>query len=196
MSSMLEGKDWHGFIRSLTMDILLACEYSGQISNAFRAKGHRVISSDLVPRSNDPAHYCGDVRDILYRPWDMIIAHPPCTFLSKARGIADIERMKEAAMFFNLFVNHPCPKICIENPMPFRKAYDFIPRPNHWIDPTHFGYHKTKFTCLWLKGLPPLMPTVYFPRNEAKSLVYSTKGSKYRSKTPTPVALAMADQWG
>lgn len=178
------------------MRILVACEYSGQVANAFREKGHIVWSSDLLPGINKEFHYQGDVRDILYNDWDMIIAHPPCTYLTKARGVCDVEKMLEGIEFFKLFLNHPCPKIAIENPMPFRRVYDYIPKPNYWYDPTHFGCNKTKFTCLWLKGLPPLMPTVYFPRSEAKSLVYSTKGSKYRSKTPTEVARAMADQWG
>lgn len=178
------------------MKILIACEYSGQIATAFRAKGHEVWSCDLLPRSNDKFHYCGDVRDMLCFDWDMIIAHPPCTYLTKARGVMDITQLKTAVAFFRLFLIVDCPQVAIENPMPFRKVYDYIPRPNHWYDPTHFGHDKTKFTCLWLRGLPPLMPTVYFPRDKAKSLVYSTKGSKYRSKTPTPVALAMADQWG
>lgn len=178
------------------MKILIACEYSGVVANAFRKKGHYVISCDLIPRSNDPYHYCGDVRNILYQDWDFIIAHPPCTFLTKARGVMDLEKMIEAIEFFKLFLNHPCGKVAIENPMPFRKVYEYIPKPNHWYCPTHFGYNQTKFTCLWLKGVPPLMPTVYYPKNKAKSLVYSTKGSKYRSKTPELVAEAMANQWG
>lgn len=178
------------------MKILIACEYSGQIANAFRSKGHTVYSCDLLPRSNDKFHICGDVREVLADAWDMIIAHPPCTYMTKARGVKDREKMLEAIEFFKLFLDHPCPLICVENPMPFREVYDYIRRPNHWYCPTHFGHDKAKFTCLWLKGLPPLMPTVYYPKDKAKSLVYSTKGSKYRSKTPTPVALAMADQWG
>lgn len=180
----------------LSMKILVACEYSGQVSGAFRGKGHEVWSCDWIPRPYDDYHYCGDVQDILYDYWDMIIAHPPCTYLTKARGVCDEIKMLEAIDFFKLFLEHPCPKIAIENPMPFRKVYEHIPKPNHWYCPTHFGHDKTKFTCLWLKGLPPLMPTVYFPRSDAKSLVYSTKGSKYRSKTPTLVAQAMAEQWG
>ena len=178
------------------MKILIACEYSGRVASAFREKGHEVWSADLLPRSNDKFHYCGDVRDILYDGWDMMVAHPPCTYLTKARGIRDTEKMLDAAVFFLNLWNAPIPRIAIENPMPFRAVYDVLPRPNHWYCPTHFGYHKTKFTCLWLKGLPPLMPTLYFPRSKAKSLVYSTKGSKYRSVTPEPVALAMAEQWG
>lgn len=184
------------FVLSLSMKILIACEFSGRVASAFREKGHTVISCDLLPRTNDKNHYCGDVRDILYQDWDMIIAHPPCTYLTKARGIMDRDKMVEATEFFRLFIDHPCDKIVIENPMPFRAVYEFIPKPNHWYCPTHFGYHKTKFTCLWLKGVPPLMPTVYYPRSHARSLVHSTKGSKYRSITPDEVARAMADQWG
>lgn len=182
--------------RSSRMKILVACEYSGRVGNAFRVKGHDVTTCDILPGLNQEFHYQGDVRDILYQKWDMIIAHPPCTYLTKARGVIDEKGMREAIGFFKLFLNHPCEKVAIENPMPFRKVYDYIPRPNHWYCPTHFGHNKTKFTCLWLKGLAPLMPTLYFPRSHAKSLVHTTKGSKSRSLTPVKVAQAMADQWG
>ena len=178
------------------MKILVACEFSGRVSGAFRDKGHEVWSCDLLPRSNDPWHICGDVLQYAAQPWDLVIANPPCTFLSKARGKVDLPGLKSAAGFFNAFFSFNTPLLCIENPMPFRVAYDYIPRPNHWIDPTHFGSDRRKFTCLWLRGLPPLMPTVYYPYDQAKSLVYSTKGSKYRSITPVEVAAAMADQWG
>lgn len=178
------------------MKILVACEFSGKVANAFRAKGHSVTSCDLLPRLNDPNHYQGDVREILNQNWDLIIAHPPCTYLTKARGKKDIVKMMEALEFFKLFLESKCLKVVIENPMPFREVYNYIPKPNHWYCPTHFGHNKKKFTCLWLKGVPPLMPTVYYPKNKAKSLVHSTKGSKYRSVTPDLVAEAMANQWG
>lgn len=178
------------------MKILIACENSGRVANAFRQKGHEVYSCDLVPRINDKFHYCCDVREVLDYNWDMIIAHPPCTYLTKARGVKDMEKMIIAIDFFKIFLDHPCPKIVIENPMPFKIVYDFIPRPNHWYCPSHFGCKYTKFTCLWLKGVPPLMPTVYYPRSNTKSLVHCTKGSKARSITSLEVAGAMADQWG
>lgn len=178
------------------MKILVACEYSGVVRDAFTARGHDAWSCDLLPCKHPGQHVVGDVRHLLSIKWDMIIAHPPCTYLTKARGLVDLPRLKQSADFFNIFTQVECPRVCIENPMPFRIAYNYIPRPNHWVCPTMFGSAKKKFTCLWLKGLPPLMPTVYYPRSNAKSVVYSTKGSKYRSKTMPELAMAMAEQWG
>lgn len=178
------------------MKILVACEFSGRVANAFRDKGHDVWSCDLLPSLSPGQHYQGDVRDMLCYSWDIIIAHPPCTYLSKARGVVDLPRMKEAAGFFKLFLAVDCPRVAIENPMPFRAAYDYIPKPNHWVCPSHFGSQYTKFTCLWLKGLPPLMPTVYFPQDKRKSLVYCASSKQSRSITDSYLANAMAEQWG
>ena len=178
------------------MKILVACEFSGVVSGAFRRLGHEVWSCDLIERTGDKWHYAGDVREMLCYKWDLIIAHPPCTYLSKARGKIHCEGMYDAINFFRLFLAVDCPKVAIENPMPFRKVYERLPRPNHWYCPSHFGYPYSKFTCLWLKGLPPLMPTVYFPRSQVKSITNVARSSKSRSITPGLVAEAMAAQWG
>ena len=199
------------------LKILIACELSGTVRDAFIAKGHNAISCDILPSDSEGPHYIGDVRDILYDSWDMIIAHPPCTYLSKAgarwlhaKGQVNQERYKqgiEAKEFFNLFFNHPCPLICIENPTPL-KIFN-LPEPTQVIQPYQFGHPYSKRTLLWLKGLPELKHTdivdIYKPflpsntggkkRGQSYSIGIS-KNAKESSKTFSGVAAAMANQWG
>lgn len=193
------------------MKILVACEYSGRVRDAFIEKGHDAISADILPTEKKGPHYQGDVRDILYEDWDMIIAFPPCTYLSKAgarwmfpNGKLNMERYKkaqEAKKFFMLFFDHPCEKICIENTQQMRVMK--MPRPSQYIQPYMFGESYSKKTVLWLKGLPLLKPTKivssYTPwvqsskhRGEYQP---PTKNSKDRALTFQGVAKAMADQW-
>lgn len=207
------------------MKILVACEFTGAARNALLNKGHDAISCDLLPTESPGPHYQGDIRDILYsRPWDIIIAFPPCTHLAKAGAQYWKEkeadgRQQEAIDFFMLFVNHLCPRICIENPIGI-VSRDY--RKNPWpgwsmqaIQPWWFGDYYTKTTCLWLKALPPLMATKPCdPKYHWSSGSYRgglrkdgtrkisalpckwNNSSKNRSRTFPGVAQAMADQWG
>lgn len=148
------------------MKILIACEYSGIVRDAFLAKGHDAISCDLLPTESPGPHYQGSVFDILYtEKWDMMIAHPPCQFLTYAGiGYFNIEKYGQKALdriasrdmsfeFFMKLYNAPIPKICIENPRGY--PMKFI-KPTQMIHPFHFGEEHKKLTCLWLRGLLPL----------------------------------------
>jgi hypothetical protein len=207
------------------MKILIACEYSGRVRDAFLQKGHEVLSCDLLPTEQSGPHYQGDVRDLLHNKWDMIIAHPPCTYLTRA-GIGWLshdskhmtvgERLIEVGLardFFFLFYNQPCSRICIENPVPHKKA--MLPRYTQIIEPWYFGESERKKTCLWLKGLSRLngqtnvaiAPDLFMPPptcrdSSGKNRYYTDSRSsgpdrwKERSRTFQGVALAMANQWG
>ncbi len=148
------------------MRVLIACEFSGVVRDAFLRHGHDAMSCDLLPTEVPGPHHQGDVRDILGDGWDLMIAHPPCTDLavSGARWFAEkgADRQEEALEFVRTLVCAPIPRICIENPVsvistrlfPDRKA-----RPDQIIQPWMFGHGETKATCLWLKNLPKLLPT-------------------------------------
>ena len=145
------------------MKILIACEFSGIIRNAFTEKGHDAMSCDLLPTEQPGSHFQGDMRDIINDDWDMIIAHPPCTYLcnSGVRWLHETpgrwEQLKDAKEFFNLFLKAKAKRIAIENPIPHK--YAELPRYNQIIHPWMFGHPESKSTCLWLKGLPKLEPT-------------------------------------
>jgi site-specific DNA-cytosine methylase len=202
------------------MRVLVACEYSGIVRDAFADKGHYAVSCDLLPTESvksEGYHYQGDVRDILYDSWDMMIAHPPCTYLavSGARwfdedkhGDKAWERKQlrlEAIDFVNLLWNSGIPKIAIENPVGFLSS--MWKKPSQIVQPYYFGDTEYKNICLWLKGLPLLEktnvvePTVYGYRNnkkQGKTKVYYTHKCnipKDRSKFFTGIAKAMVDQW-
>lgn len=141
------------------MKVLVACEYSGVVRDAFRALGHDAMSCDLLPTDVEGPHYQGDVRDILNDGWDLMIAHPPCTHLavSGARWFKDkVEEQREALDFVRLLMDAPIPKICIENPVSVISSK--IRKPDQIIQPWQYGHGETKATCLWLKGLPLLTP--------------------------------------
>jgi len=251
------------------MNVLIACEYSGTVRDAFLAAGHDALSCDLLPTEKPGPHYQGDVRDVLdgwkpvvfagdwvddddesycewhgkdyadcfcYGPtqdgleytekngtllarpedapgWDLLIAHPPCTYLSssgihwnnRGRGWEETEK---ALDFVKLFLNAPIPKIAIENPIGIISSR--IRKPDQTIQPYHFGEDASKATCLWLKGLPKLQPTGHFPprivngklrwSNQSdggqNKLAPSEDRWKERSRTYPGIAAAMADQWG
>ena len=202
------------------MKVLVACEFSGIVREAFTRKGHLAVSCDLLPTEQPGIHYQGDVRAILDRDWDLIIAHPSCQYLcnsgsrwlwhpddsklpfeKRRRHPKHPNRFKEmqnAKAFFDLFLNHPCDKICIENPIPHR--YTGLPRYSQLVQPHHFGETESKATCLWNKGLPPLVRTHWMDKSEIKQSVHKASPGpdrwKIRSKTFQSIANVMAGTWG
>lgn len=214
------------------MKVLVACEESQRVTLCFRARGHIAYSCDILPCSGGhPEWHCqGDVLNILNGSgdkeeyfctqdnkshklpvkWDLIIAHPPCTYLSNAgarflypKGVLNEERLKlglEAKEFFMAFYNADCEKICIENPTPSR-VYE-LPKYTQVIQPWMFGHPVQKRTCLWLKGLEPLKPTEIVEERQSSKVPgnWFNKGGKERqqnrAKTFPGIAKAMAEQWG
>lgn len=188
------------------MHILVACEFSGVVRNAFRRGGHDAWSCDLDPSETPGPHIQADVRDHLDgfdgKPWDMMIAFPPCTYLTRAgaRYWADPRRRihQDAAVdFVKTLWNAPIPRVCIENP-PGCLSSRFNP-VFQTIQPWQFDHGYTKLTCLWLRGLPPLMDTVIHRGRvswtEANN-PRSNQRSRRRSRTFPGIAAAMATQWG
>ncbi len=216
------------------MNILVACEESQRVCIAFREKGHNTFSCDLQPCSGGHPEWhiqsdvlpllngnctfttCDTIVHHISGTWDLLIAHPPCTYLSKVsanrlfnkdHSIKDYSRLqngKEAAEFFMHFYNANCSKICIENPVPM-KIWG-LPDYTMIIQPYEFGHFESKATCLWLKGLPYLMPTTYPPARADVIPMSGVNGwgnksgdkrrSVLRSKTFEGIAKAMAQQWG
>lgn len=192
------------------MKILIACEFSGTVRDAFSALGHDVTSCDLLPSETQGKHYQGSVLDILNDGWDLMIAHPPCTYLSNAgarhlypKGVLNKNRFNnglEAKEFFMTLYNADIPLICVENPIP-SKVYE-LPEYTQTIQPYEHGHPFKKKTCLWLKGLPPLVPTKIVTERESSKVVgnWFNKGGKdrqkNRAKTFQGIADAMAAQWG
>jgi len=189
------------------MKILIACEFSGTVRDSFHQKGHNVISCDLLPCAKPGNHYQGNITDILYEKWDMILAFPPCTHLCVSGARYFKEKIKDGRQqqgidFFNLFVNHPCDKIAIENPVGIMST--LYRKPDQIIQPFHFGHDASKKTCLWLKNIPPLFSTDIIVK---KRYANQTPGghnklgphpdrAKNRSITYSGIAEAMANQWG
>jgi len=185
-------------IRSLR--VLVACEYSGRVRDAFIARGHDAMSCDLLETETPGPHYKGDVRDVLDFPWDLMIAHPPCTHLSVsgARHFADKRadgRQQAAVSFFMMLAKADIPMTCIENPVCIMST--LWRKPDQTIQPWQFGHGETKSTCLWLKGLPLLKPTevVDGRENRVHRMAPSPDRWKERSRTFQGIADAMADQW-
>ena len=201
------------------MKILIACEESQTVCKAFRAKGHEAYSCDILPSSGGHPewHIQGDVVPILEQQWDMIIAFPPCTHLAVSgskyfkQKIAD-GRQKQGVDFFMKFANHSCSKIAIENPVGIISSK--WRKPDQVINPFQFGHPEAKKTCLWLKGIPKLIPTKTLPLPEGGRWSNQTKDGqnklmvngvwigfndprtqKLRSKTYQGIADAMASQW-
>lgn len=181
------------------MRVLVACEFSGIVRQAFIDQGHDAISCDLLPSEKGGKHYAGDVRNILYDKWDMMIAHPPCTHLavSGARWFKDKKKeQKEALEFVELLLDAPIAKIALENPISIISTK--IRKPDQIIQPWQFGHGETKATCLWLKGLPKLQPTNIVKGREGRvwKMPPGPRRSKERSRTYQGIAFAMAQQWG
>ena len=181
------------------MRVLIACEYSGTVRDAFIAIGHDAITCDLLDTDVPGPHYKGDVYDILHDGWDLMIAHPPCTHLavSGARWFKDKQvEQAEALDFVRLLLDAPIPKIALENPISIISSR--IRKPDQIIQPWQFGHGETKATCLWLKNLPKLQPTNIVDGREPRihKLPPSPDRWKIRSKTYDGIAKAMAQQWG
>ena len=191
------------------MRVLVACEYSGRVRDAFTRLGHEAMSCDLLPTEVPGSHYQGDVRDVLDYPWDLMIAHPPCTDLSVsgAAWFKDkrlVGRQQASVSFFMMLAKRDIPRIAIENPVCVISA--LWRKPDQIVQPWMFGHRETKATCLWLKGLPLLVETdnvkaetMALPENKRMRLHYlppSKDRWKLRSETFQGIANAMADQWG
>jgi site-specific DNA-cytosine methylase len=185
----------------MTLKVLIACEYSGRVRDAFITKGHNAISCDFEETESPGPHYKGDVFDIINDGFDLMIAHPPCTHLavSGARHFAQKRadgRQQAAIDFFMALANAQIPTIAIENPVCIiSKTWR---KPDQIIQPWQYGHGETKATCLWLKGLKKLTPTKIVEGREAKvhRMPPSPTRWKERSRTYQGIASAMADQWG
>ena len=185
------------------MRVLVACERSGRVRDAFLALGHDAISCDLHPTDIPGPHYQGDVLDIIDYPFDLMIAHPECTHLavSGSRHFAakrNDGRQHSAAAFFLKLVRRSAhiPKVAIENPVCVMSS--LYRKPDQIIQPWQFGHGETKATCLWLKGLPALQPTNIVDGREPRIhfMSPSVDRAKKRSETYSGIAEAMAAQWG
>ena len=181
------------------MKVLVACEFSGIVRDAFIERGHNTWSCDLIPSESIGPHYQGDVKYVLeHETWDLMIAHPPCTHLavSGARWFKDkIREQKEAVDFFLTLVMADIPKICIENPVGIMSTLHR--KPDQYIQPWQFGHGETKKTCLWLKNLPLLKPTdiVEGRENRIHRMAPSPNRGHERSRFYPGIAQAMAEQW-
>lgn len=201
------------------MKVLVGCEYSGKVRDAFIKRGHEAVSCDLLPTDVPGPHYQGDLKDIINDGWDLAIFHPPCTYLTNSgvrflheKSCPPLERrnpailygrarrvaMGEARTFFNELLKAPIPRICAENPIPHKYARAAIGKYTQIIQPWQFGHPETKATCLWLRDLPNLTPTeIVEGRNH--SIHMASPGPdrwKIRSETFQGIADAMAEQWG
>lgn len=183
------------------MRVLVACEYSGRVRDAFLARGHDAMSCDLLPTDVSGPHYQGDVFDIIGDGWDLMIAHPPCTDLavSGARHFAAKRadgRQQRALDFVQRLLDAPIERIALENPISIISSH--IRKPDQIIQPWQFGHGETKATCLWLKNLPLLAPTDIVEGREARvhRMPPSADRWKKRSETYLGIAAAMAEQWG
>jgi hypothetical protein len=178
--------------------VLVACEYSGVVRDAFIAAGCDAISCDLLPSETPGPHHQGDVAELLHQQWDLMVAHPPCTHLavSGARWFKDKQvEQQEALAFVRLLLDAPIPRIALENPVSVISSR--IRKPSQIIQPWQFGHGETKATCLWLKGLPLLQPTkvVEGRENRVHRMPPGPNRWKDRSRTYQGVADAMAAQW-
>lgn len=191
--------------------LLVACEYSGRVRDAFATKGWNAWSCDLLPTERESdQHYQGPVEDLLSDHWDMLIAFPPCTYLCSSgmhwttRGKRDPQLTEDALAFVQLLLNAPIPRIALENPVGCISTR--IRKPDQIIQPWQFGHAESKKTCLWLKNLPLLQPTDVLPlpangvwSNQTPSgqnrLAPGPDRWKERSKTYPGIATAMASQW-
>ena len=201
---------------SAGLKVLVACEYSATVRDAFRALGHDAWSCDILPTDGDPRwHIEGDALAVVYgQDWDLMIAHPPCTYMTNA-GVTWLHKdpsrwakLDDGAAFFKALWEAPIKRIAIENPVMHKYAKERIGgmQQTQTIQPYQFGHMEQKATCLWLKGLMPLMPTTdlkaetkALPDNQRQRLHYlppSADRWKLRSTTFKGIAEAMADQWG
>ena len=193
------------------MRVLVACEYSGAVRDAFRSRGHDAVSCDLLPTDVPGPHVQGDVLPLLAGGWDLLVAFPPCTYLCASgmhwttRGLRDPQLTEDALAFVRALMAAPIPRIALENPV--GRISTAIRKPDQAIQPWQHGHPESKSTCLWLKGLPLLRPTDVLQKppsgrwaNQTPSgqnrLGPSADRWKVRSATYPGIATAMADQWG
>ena len=193
------------------MKVLVGCEFSGIVRDAFTLLGHDATSCDLLPSETEGKHFQGDIRELLSEQWDLAILHPPCTYLCSSgmhwttRGLRDASLTEDALNFVQMLMDAPIFKIAIENPIGVISTR--IRKPEQIIHPWQFGHPESKTTCLWLKGLPKLEPTdvLVLPPGERWSnqtpsgenkLGPSPDRWKDRSRTYRGIAAAMASQWG
>lgn len=184
------------------MKILVACEFSGTVRDAFRKLGHDAWSCDLLETESHEKkfHMVGDVMEYLDHGWDLMIAHPPCTHLAVSGSKWFKEKIKDGRQqqgidFFMALVNAPITKICVENPVSIMSTK--YRKPDQIIQPWQYGHGETKATCLWLKGLPKLVPTNIVEGREPKTHMMSPGPNRWRerSRTYQGIAEAMASQW-
>lgn len=207
------------------MRVLVACEYSGAVRDAFLALGHDAMSCDLLPTDAAGPHYQGDLFDVIGDGWDLMVAHPPCTYLCnsgvrwltdgyKAGDVAKMRRsldrwpeMIEAASFFRRLLEAPIPRVAVENPIMHGHAAKIVgERQTQVVQPWMFGHPEKKGTGLWLRGLPPLMATddvrevmKALPKSVTDRIHMASPSPdrwKLRSTTYAGIAAAMAEQWG
>ena len=184
------------------MKVLIACEYSGTVRDAFIRLGHDALSCDLLPTDVPGPHYQGDVRDILNNGWDLMIAHPPCTYLCSSglhwnkRRPERAAQTEEALQFVHFLLTSNIPKIALENPIGCISTR--IRKPDQTVQPWQYGHGECKATCLWLKGLSKLNATNIVQGREPRMwrLPPSADRWKIRSQTYQGIADAMAQQWG
>jgi hypothetical protein len=191
------------------MRVLIACEYSGTVRDAFIKLGHDAMSCDLLDTDRPGPHYKGSVLDVINDGWDLMIAHPPCTHLavSGARHFAEKRAsgvQQEALDFVRLLLDAPIERIALENPVSIISSQ--IRKPDQIIQPWMFGHRESKKTCMWLKNLPNLVATNVVEKTAASWDNTTASGQnrlspspdrwKIRSKTYQGIADAMADQWG
>lgn len=180
------------------MKVLVACEFSGIVRNAFAQKGHYAVSCDLILSETEGMHWLGDVLKIIDQGWDMMIAHPPYTHLavSGARWFKyKRNEQKSAIEFFMALINAPIERIAVENPVSIMSTR--YRKPDQIIQPWQFGHGETKATCLWLKNLPKLQSTKFVDGREQRIHLMppSVNRAKLRSITYSGIANAMAEQW-
>lgn len=199
------------------MKVLVACEFSGIVRDAFIRHGHNAMSCDLLPTERPGPHVIGDVNEVISDGWDLMIAHPPCTYLTNAGvrhlhdhvslrkgnsasicGSARWVLLHESANFFRDLQNAPVERIAIENPIPHKYARNIIGKYCQLIQPWQFGHGETKATCLWLKNLPKLVPSKIVEGRKARVHRESPGPNRWknRSRTFAGIAEAMANQWG
>lgn len=193
------------------MRVLVACEFSGTVREAFRARGHEAWSCDLLPSDVPGPHHQGDVCEILGDGWDLMVAHPPCTYLASSglhwnRRRPERQALTDAAVaFVQTLLAAPIARIAVENPIGALSTR--VRRPDQIIQPWQFGHDASKATCLWLQGLPLLVPTDVLPGGRTARRGNQTPSGqnklgpspdrwKQRSLTYPGIAAAMADQWG
>lgn len=181
------------------MKVLVGCEFSGKVRDAFIRRGHDALSCDLEDTDSSGPHYKGDIKDIINQGWDLMIVFPPCTYLCSSGAKWWSQRQEEqrdALAFVNFLLNANICKIALENPI--GKISTAIRKPDQIIQPWQFGHGETKATCLWLKNLPLLKSTniVKERKNKIANMPDSKNRSKKRSVTYNGIAQAMANQWG